>query len=116
MTAGAHAHAFYRDAAKFNDVFTVARDGAPMLVDGASGPVLPVWSSRSRAAKIVATVPGYSDLVVVGMPWDEFERTQLPELEREGILLGVNWAGKNANGYELAPRLVAANVRAASEK
>lgn len=115
MTAGAHAHAFYREVAKVDDVFTLGKDGTPMLVSGAAGSVLPVWSSRSRAEKVLATVSGYDGMTVLGMPWSEFEKNQLPELECEGILLGVNWAGKAANGYELPPHMVMESVRAAKK-
>ncbi|MDP3821199.1 MAG: DUF2750 domain-containing protein [Burkholderiales bacterium] len=115
MTAGAHAHAFYREVAKYNDVFTLGKGGVPMLVQGAAGSVLPVWSSRSRAEKIVANASGFSGLTILGMPWDEFEKTQVPQLERQSILLGINWGGKAANGYEVAPQFVTESVRSARE-
>lgn len=87
-----------------------------MLVQGTAGSVLPVWSSRSRAEKVVANVSGFRGLQVLGMPWSEFEKAQLAQLAKQGILLGVNWAGKGANGYELPPTMVAESIRGVREK
>jgi hypothetical protein len=110
MVAGAHAHAFYRDVAKHNDVWTIGLNGQPVMVDSAAGPVQPVWSTRGRVEKVIASVPGYKHCTVLGMPWDEFERLYLDHFERSGISLGLNWSGSNANGYEVPVRAVAASV------
>jgi hypothetical protein len=110
MVAGAHAHAFYRDVAKYNDVWTVGVEGQPAIVESVTGPVQPVWSTRSRVEKIVASVAGYKHCTILGMPWDEFERLYLEQFERAGIGLGLNWSGSKANGYEMPVRAVAASI------
>jgi hypothetical protein len=33
--------------------------------------------------------------------WEEFRDEWLPELEEDGVLVGVNWSGKKAAGYDL---------------
>jgi hypothetical protein len=36
----------------------------------------------------------------------------LPGLERDGLLVGLNWAGDRAQGYDVAPADVLPNITA----
>jgi hypothetical protein len=75
-----------------------------------------MFSSRKRAEKLIATVRGYSHIVVLGTDWSEFERLWLAVLTERGTLLGLNWSGPNASGYEMPANLVAESVRAAKNE
>jgi hypothetical protein len=96
------AAAFYRDVAKLGVLWTV-RDGggfpAPKTRTGQRAQ--PFWSSRSRAEKIISTVPAYRGSDLVEITWEEFCRSWVSKLTKAGVLVGVNWSGPGATGYDL---------------
>jgi hypothetical protein len=85
--SAAQAEAFYSEVARHRVVWTV-RDGggypAPMNADGARAQ--PFWSSKSRATRIVESVPAYAGFEVVEIRWDVFETRWAPGLERDKTL------------------------------
>ena len=64
---------------------------------------MPFWSLRSRAERVVSTVPAYAAFEVVEVPLDAFLTRWLPGLERDGLRVGLNWSGSRATGYDMAP-------------
>ena len=72
----------------------------------------PFWSSRSRAEQIVKTVPAYAGFEIVSVDWDAFRDRWLPGLGTDGLLVGVNWSGEQAQGYDIEPERIRANVEA----
>jgi hypothetical protein len=86
-----------------------------VVVSESGARVFPLWSSRRRAQKIVDTVPRYASCKVLGSLWSNFLGNWVAILERDGILVGVNWAGPNANGLEMPVRLLASQVEAACD-
>ena len=71
---------------------------------------MPFWSSLARAERIVANVPAYRGSHAVELPWEEFRDTWLPDLERDGLLVGLNWTGPWATGYDLSPSDVRSRI------
>lgn len=71
---------------------------------------MPFWSSRSRAERIIASVEAYAGFEVVEISWQVFQRDWAPGLTRDGLLVGVNWSGPRATGYDLPPAHVVRNV------
>ena len=113
MPAGAHAHAFYREVAKYRSTWILGLNDQPQVVVSPSGArILPIWSSRARVEKVIATVPGYARSVALGGSWENFEENWVNFLQSENILVGVNWSGPNANGYEMPVQALVENVRA----
>jgi len=112
-TASAQAAAFYREVAQHGSLWTI-RDAAgfpqPKGSDGVR--VQPFWSLRSRAENVVATVPAYAAFDVVELQWQVFEARWVPGLKRDGVLVGVNWSGPRATGYDVSPDDVVKNVEA----
>ncbi len=108
--SAAHADAFYAESMETGEVWAV-RDAsgfpAPDTADGARA--MPFWSKRSRAERVVTTVPAYAGFEVVAIPLDAFRERWLPGLRRDGLLAGLNWSGERASGYDVEP----ANVEAA---
>ncbi|MDP9393823.1 MAG: DUF2750 domain-containing protein [Actinomycetota bacterium] len=106
-TSAAQAAAFYEEASRGGHVWTV-RDGdgipAPKAADGVRA--MPFWSKRSRVERVVSTVPAYANFEVVAVPLDEFRSRWLPGLERDGLLVGLNWSGERASGYDVEPAAV----------
>jgi hypothetical protein len=75
--------------------------------------VQPFWSLRTRAERVVATVSTYAGFEVVELPWHVFEARWVPGLKRDGVLVGLNWSGSRASGYDVSPEDVVKNVEAA---
>lgn len=106
-TAAAHYAAFYREARDGGEVWTVRDDDgfpAPETTSGARA--MPFWSRRSRVERIVAAAPAYAAFDIVTVPLPEFRSRWLPGLERDGLLVGINWSGESATGYDVAPLAV----------
>lgn len=100
--SAAQADAFYREAAEAGEVWSVTDAGgfpAPHGTDGARA--MPFWSKRSRAERVVAAVPAYAGFEVVAIPLDVFRQRWLPGLARDGLLVGLNWSGNRATGYDV---------------
>jgi hypothetical protein len=103
--------AFARDVAANNKVWTVKDDGgypAPMTASGKRAQ--PFWSSLARVERIIATVPAYAGFYPVEISWEDFNDKWIPGLERDGLLVGVNWSGPRAKGYDVEPKDVRARI------
>lgn len=114
MTATAlHADAFYREVAQALALWAIRDDdGFPAPLGGSGKRSMPFWSSESRARRIIESVPAYRGFVPVRIDWCTFEERWAPGLESDGLLVGVNWAGPRATGYDLQPSEVVQNVAA----
>jgi hypothetical protein len=112
MTQSAsQAAAFYRDVARTGRVWTLEDEGgypAPMTQEGRRS--MPFWSSLARAKKIVKTVPAYFGFTPVEVSWEQFKNRWLTGLKSEGQLVGVNWSGARAIGYDVEPDQLLRNI------
>ena len=107
-TYSAHATAFYRDVALNKRVWTIKDEGgypAP-LSENEGKRVQPFWSSKSRVEKIVATVPAYAGFKAVELALDVFLERWIPGLAGDELLVGVNWSGSSAKGFDVEPHAV----------
>ncbi|WP_231510981.1 DUF2750 domain-containing protein [Arthrobacter sp. UNC362MFTsu5.1] len=106
-TSAAHASAFYSEILHHQEVWTV-RDAngfpAPAGPDGQRS--MPFWSRPSRVERIVASVPDYRDFDVVSLPLQQWRSNWLPGLQGDGILVGLNWSGTRATGFDVSPDAV----------
>ena len=99
--AGSQAWAFYRDVAKNRVLWTVENEeGIPMTEIPDGRYAIPFWSSLSRVRKIAKMVSGYANYEPCEVSWDSFCSDWVPSLTRDGILVGLNWSGKKAIGYD----------------
>ena len=109
--SASQAAAFYKDVAKSKKLWTCKDEGgnpAPLTSSGKRS--MPFWSSLNRVNKIISTVPAYSAFEPEEVTWDEFVNEWAPDLTKSDLLVGVNWSGKNAIGYDLKPNDVIANI------
>lgn len=101
--AAAQADAFYEEYLTSGVVFTVQDDGGtPAPLNSSGIRAMPFWSKRSRAEKVIANVPSYAAMKVVEISGDAWTEKWLPGLEKDGILVGLNWSGQYATGYDLS--------------
>ena len=101
--AAAQADAFYREFLTGGAVFTVRDEGgypAPMTRSGVRAQ--PFWSKKSRAQKIIDTVPAYAPFEIEEISALEFREEWLADLAKKGLAVGLNWSGKRAVGYDLS--------------
>ncbi|MFI5936855.1 DUF2750 domain-containing protein [Actinoplanes sp. NPDC051494] len=107
--SAAHTAAFRREVPLEGRVWSI-RDSrgypAPQGADGTRA--MPFWSKQSRAKRVVSTVGAFQGFDVVEIPVSDWLDSWLPGLRRDDVLVGVNWAGTRATGYDLMPAQVAA--------
>jgi hypothetical protein len=103
--------AFAREVAAKLKVWTIKDDGgfpAPKNSQGTRSQ--PFWSSLARVERVIATVPAYAGFHPVELTWEVFRDRWVPGLEKDGLLVGVNWSGKRAVGYDIVPQEVRLRV------
>ncbi|MEV4706458.1 DUF2750 domain-containing protein [Actinoplanes sp. NPDC049316] len=102
--SAAHAAAFRREVPQEGRVWSI-RDagGFPAPRDGDGTRAMPFWSKQSRAQRVVTAVEAYRGFEVVDIPLADWLDSWLPGLRRDGVLVGVNWAGARATGYDVDP-------------
>lgn len=112
-TSGAQADAFYQEILRHGQVWAIRdSEGFPAPFGESGVRTMPFWSLASRAEKIVDTVDAYNGFEVVAIPLDEWRSRWLPGLEHDGLLLGLNWSGPRATGYDVQPASVLASLAA----
>jgi hypothetical protein len=115
--SGAHRAAFRREAPREGRVFSIRDDeGFPAPEDAGGNRALPFWSKSSRAERVVSLVPAYRGFDVVEIALTDWLERWLPELDRSGFLIGVNWAGAHATGFDLAAAQVVEWFRERTEQ
>lgn len=102
--SAAQAEAFYSEIVQSGAVWTIQdANGFPATKGSDGRRAAPFWSKRSRAQKIVNTVPHYGDFKVLELDLGVWRDRWLPGLAADGIRVGINWSGDRATGYDLAP-------------
>jgi hypothetical protein len=109
--AAAHAAIFYRDVARNRRLWTIRDErGFPAPASSEGTRAQPFWSSLSRVRRIIQNVPAYSGFEPYELSWDDFAAKWVPGLTADGILVGVNWNGPQALGYDLTAEAVRSAV------
>jgi hypothetical protein len=99
--------------AKEKRLWTVRDSGgfpSPLNADGQRSQ--PFWSSLSRVEKIIKTVPAYTVFEPFELSWADFAAKWVPGLTRDNVLVGLNWSGLRAVGYDVDPMSVKISVEA----
>lgn len=114
--SASQAWAFYREVARERAVWTLEdAEGYPTPKNSEGTYVLPMWSSRSRAERIIKNVPVYSAFEPALFSWELFRDTVVPDLEEKEMKVGVNWSGQRLVGYDIEPASVVRSVEALIE-
>lgn len=113
--SAAHAAAFYSEVAMARRVWGIKdSDGFPAPKSSDGGRAMPFWSSERRAIIIVETVPAYNGFEPVSIDLNEFCTRWIPGLEKDGLMVGLNWSGERATGYDVSPSDILRNLDSAS--
>lgn len=72
---------------------------------------MPFWSSKTRVEKIIKTAAAYASFEPHSITLDDFLNDWIPGLKKDGLLIGVNWSGPKATGYDIAPDEVKASIQ-----
>jgi hypothetical protein len=109
--AASQAAAFYADVARTSRVWTLRDSGGfpcPERQDGKRA--MPFWSSEARVRKVIASVPAYAGFEPVEIEWPAFRDRWLKGLVEDELLVGVNWSGSRAVGYDVEPATALAAI------
>jgi hypothetical protein len=99
--------AFLKELGGSASVWTIEdADGIPAPKTSEGARSMPFWSKRSRAERIIKTIPAYSDFTPREVPLEEWTGRWLPGLRADGFSVGLNWSGATATGYDVKPEEV----------
>ncbi|MGX6602306.1 DUF2750 domain-containing protein [Micromonosporaceae bacterium Da 78-11] len=105
--SGAHKAAFRREVMQEGRVFAIRDQGGYPAPPGPDGiRAVPFWSKPTRASRAAGQVPAYLGFEVVVITLDDWLTGWLPRMADDGMLVGVNWAGARATGFDLTPAQV----------
>jgi hypothetical protein len=112
--SAAHAAAFYSEVATSRRVWGIKdTEGFPAPRSSDGNRAMPFWSSEQRAVLIIETVPAYSGFEPISIGLDEFCTRWIPGLEKDGLMVGLNWSGERATGYDVQPSDIICNLDSA---
>lgn len=111
--SAAHAASFYKEVAKEKLIWSI-RDaqGFPSPLSESGRRSMPFWSSRSRAELIIKNVSAYREFEPVCISLAEFCERWVQGLTQDSILVGINWSGARATGYDVEPIECQKNIEA----
>ena len=106
---------FFKEIHRKKSVWTV-RDtqGFPAPLTGETQRVMSFWSTKSSAQKIIDTVDAYRGFTPFEISLNEWADDWLTGLEHDDMLVGLNWYGQRATGYDLTPTEVKNRLKTAS--
>lgn len=110
---GAQADAFFREVVRHRVVWTLRDDGgfpAPRNQDGQRA--MPFWSSKARVERLIRGAAQFHGFVADCVPLEEWRERWLVGLERDRLLVGLNWTGQRGTGFDVEPSSVRARLDA----
>lgn len=111
--SAAQADAFFEEVVRRGTVWTIHDSGgipAPPSQDGQRA--MPFWSSETRVRRMIDRVPDYEGFTPEAIPLEQWRERWLDGLQRDGLLVGVNWTGQRSTGYDLEPEAARARLDA----
>lgn len=94
--------AFIDEVVKLGTAYTFSKKGEYLVLKSPDRDVIPFWSSPAKIQIIQVFFADYDDYKIMGMSLREFS-DWLPEVEEQDLTIGLNWNGKNLEGYDIAP-------------
>ncbi|MEZ9236116.1 DUF2750 domain-containing protein [Shewanella sp. 10N.286.52.A9] len=111
--SSSQASVFYSEVIKSGIVWGIKdAQGFPAPLNSEGKRAMPFWSSESRAELIIKNSENYSLFKPVAIPFKDFYEKWIDGLNRDGLLVGINWSGKNATGFDISPVDLKSNLDA----
>lgn len=105
------ANRFYREVAKNKILWTIKdKKGFPAPVNREGRRIIPFWSQLETVEKIIKGIPAYNGFIPHKLNWSEFVSKWLPGMIKDRMLVGLNWSGEKATGYDCEPLEVQKNI------
>ncbi|WHY78647.1 DUF2750 domain-containing protein [Neobacillus sp. WH10] len=106
---------FFEELEKNQKVWTIENEqGVPTATNMEGQCFLPFWSSKLGAEKIIASVRVYQEYKPIEILLDDF-LNWLTELEDDGLMIGINWRGKQLIGHEMEPSEIIDQIKTCSK-
>lgn len=99
-----NANAFFKEIIEVKKIWSIRDRGgipAPKNADGLR--VMPFWSKQSRAKTVIKNVPEYASFKTFEISLNDFTEKWLLGLKKDNFLVGLNWSGSLATGYDFQP-------------
>jgi hypothetical protein len=112
--SAAQAAAFCTEVSRTGRLWTVRDSGgypAPLNSQGQRSQ--PFWSSEARVRRIIKRGPAYAGFDPEQIDLESWRERWLPGLRQNGFLVGLNWTGARAVGYDFTVAEVIARLDAA---
>ena len=95
-------NSFLSEAIENQRVWTIRdENGFPAPQNSEGNRAMPFWTTLSRVQKIINSVDGYQNFEHFEITLQDFIQKWLPGLEKDDLLVGINWSGKRVTGYDL---------------
>ena len=72
---------------------------------------MPFWSTLLGAKSIVRNAKAYAAFAPVEIPLEDFMGEWLPRLHQDGLVVGIDWSGARAVGFDIAADALLATLR-----
>ncbi|NDK05859.1 hypothetical protein LKM2_1831 [Leptospira kirschneri serovar Mozdok] len=105
--SSAQFHQFFIEIKKHKKVWTLRDESgfsSPITISGKRA--MPFWSSLNRVQTVIDHVDAYSLFKTYEISFQNFMDRWLPGLKNDNLLVGINWTGSEATGYDLEPEKV----------
>ncbi|MFB7555750.1 DUF2750 domain-containing protein [Streptomyces brevispora] len=100
--SGSQAAAFFQGVRQSGFVwFLRDDDGSPTHLSADGTRSLPFWSTSARAQR-AAKIWGHG-LRIECMALDIWRDRELPDVARDGLMIGINWSGPRLVGWSFTP-------------
>ncbi|WP_061248662.1 DUF2750 domain-containing protein [Leptospira noguchii] len=105
--SSAQFHQFFIEIKKHKKVWTLCDESgfpSPITISGKRS--MPFWSSLNRVQTVINHVDVYFLFKAYEISFQDFIDRWLPGLKNDNLLVGINWTGFKATGYDLEPEEV----------
>ena len=111
--ASTQAQKFFAEIVAHGNVWAIRdSEGFPAPTNRSGEQAMPFRSLESRAQKVIETVPAYKSFKPYRLSLTDFVEDWLTGMEKDGLVVGINWSGTRALGYDMSPADVRARIAA----
>ncbi|EKJ88160.1 uncharacterized protein DUF2750 [Leptospira meyeri] len=103
---------FYAEILNNSSVWTIKdKNGFPAPKNSEGNRSIPFWSTEKRVKNIIENVSEYSGFEAFEISLEDFMEKWIPGLKKDKLLIGINWSGEKATGYDIKPNELQVNLR-----